>query len=115
MSWRDNIQVSDNFKEEFLTEMFDIMYHGEKAQDEGAWTEIYHYEANNVFSEILCFINDIKRTRRILTKTSLVDLIIFAENEHIGNDHLISEGFSRKETERFEKLAEKLINLTEIK
>ena len=112
MSQRDNLMVPDSFKKEFLTEMFDIMYHGEKAQDEGAWTEIYHYEANNVFSEILCFINDIKSTGRILTEASLVDFIIFAESEHIGNNHLIGKGFSREETERFEKLAGKLIAAT---
>ena len=50
--------------------------------------------------------------KEFLTEASLVDFIIFAESEHIGNNHLIGKGFSREETERFEKLAGKLIAAT---
>lgn len=111
MSRRDNMQVSDSFKKEFLTEMFDIIYHGEEA-DEGTWLEQYKYEADNIFSDILSFVSDIERTGRTLTEDSLVNFIIFAENEHIGNDHLVGNDFSREETKRFEELVGKLIAAT---
>ena len=108
MSQRDNLMVPDSFKKEFLTEMFDIIYHGEEA-DESTWLEQYRYEADNIFSDILNFIGDIKRTSRTLTEDSLINFIIFAENEHIGNDHLIGNDFSREEIKRLEELAGKLI------